>query len=47
MKMAIERENDKFLAMTLKPLSGPIGLGNRPTSAKLWTITNENGPKTR
>ena len=47
MKTALKRENDKFLAMTLKPISGLIGLGNRPNSAKLWAITHQNGPKTR
>ena len=47
MKTALKHENDKFSAMTLKPVSGPIGLGNRPTSAKLWAITHENGPKMR
>ena len=47
MKTALKRENDKFLAMTLKPLSGPIGLGNRPRSAKLWAIAHEKGLKTR
>ena len=47
MKMALKRENDKFLAMTLKPVSGPIGLGNLPRGPKLWAITHENSPKTR
>ena len=46
MNTALKRENDKFSAMTLKPISGPIGIGNRPTSAKLWAITHENGPQT-
>ena len=44
--MALERENDKFSAMTLKPVSDPIGLGNLPTSAKLWALAHENDPKT-
>ena len=47
MKTALKLQNDKFSAMTLKPVSGPIGLGNRPRSAKLWAITHENNPKTR
>ena len=47
MKTAVKRGNDKLSAMTLKPVSGPISLGNRPTSAKLWAITHENGPKKR
>ena len=46
MKTALKRENEKISAMTLKPVSGPIGLGNRPTSAKLLAITHENGHKT-
>ena len=47
MKIAQKRENDKFSAMTRKPISGPMGLGNHPRSPKLWAITNENNPKTR
>ena len=47
MKMALKRENDKFPAMTFKPVSGPIGFGNRPRRPKLWAITHENSPKTR
>ena len=43
--MTLKRENDKFSAMTLKPLSGPIGLGNRPRRPKLWPIAHENGSK--
>ena len=45
MKMAIRVGNDKFLAMTLKPVLGPIGLGNRPRRPKLWAIANENGSR--
>ena len=41
MKTALKRGNDKFSAMTLKSVSGPIGLGNRPTSAKSWAIIHE------
>ena len=47
MKTALKRENDKFSAMTLKPVLDPIGLENRPINAKLWAITHENVPKTR
>ena len=47
MKTALKRENDKFSAMTLKPVSGPIGVGNHIRSAKLWAITHENDTKTR
>ena len=42
MKTALKRENDKFSPMTLKPVSGPIGLGNRPKKPKLWAIAHEN-----
>ena len=45
MKTALKRKNDKFLVMTLKPVSGPIGLWNRPRSPKLWAMTHENGSK--
>ena len=45
MKTALKRENDKFSAMTHKPVSGPIGLGNRPRRPKLWAIAHENGSK--
>ena len=46
MKTALKDENDKFSAMTLKPVSGPICLGNRPKRPKLWAIAHENGSKT-
>ena len=45
MKTALKRENDKFSAMTLKPLSGAIGLGSRPKTPKMWAIAHENSPK--
>ena len=35
MKTTLKGENDKFSAMTLKYVSGPIGLGNRPRSLKI------------
>ena len=47
MKTALKCANDRFSAMTLKPVSGLIGLGNRPRSPKLWAITHENIPKMR
>ena len=47
MKTSLKRENEKFSAMTLKPVSGPIGLGNLPRSPQFCAITHENGPKTR
>ena len=45
MKTALEREIDKFLAMTLKPFSGLTGLVNRPIPPKLWAIAHEKGLK--
>ena len=47
MQTTLKGENKKFSDMTLKPVSGSIGLGNRPRSPKLWAITHENNPKTR
>ena len=47
MKLALKRENEKILAMNLKQVSGPIGLGNRPRIPKLWAMTHENNPKMR
>ena len=47
MKTALKGENDKFSAMTLKPVSGLTFLVNRPRTPKLWAIAHENGPKTR
>ena len=44
--MALKRENDKFSAMTLQPLSGPIGLQNRTRSPK-QSLAHENSLKTR
>ena len=45
MKMALKRENDKFLSMTLKPFSGLTGLVNRHRTPKLWDIAHEKGLK--
>ena len=42
MKTALTCENDKFSAMTLKLVSIPIGLGNRPRIPNLWAIAHEN-----
>ena len=47
MQTALKGENEKFSSMTLKPVSGPIGLVNRPETPKLWAIAHENSPKTR
>ena len=46
MKTALKGENNKFSAMTLKPVSGLTFLVNRPKTPKLWTIAHENGSKT-
>ena len=46
MKLALKRGNDRFLAITLKPLSGLIGLVNRPRTPKLWAIARENDHNT-
>ena len=45
MKTALKGENDKFLAMTLKLVSGLTCLVNRPRTSKLWAIAHENGSK--
>ena len=47
MKKNLKRENDKFLAMTLKPFSGLIGLVNCPRTPKWWAISHDKGLKTR
>ena len=46
MKTALKRENDKFSAMTLKPVSGLTCLVNCPRTPKLWAKAHENGSKT-
>ena len=43
MKMAKNYENDQFLDMPLKHISGLMGLENRPVTLKLWAIAHENG----
>ena len=45
MKTAKNDENDKFLHMPLKHVSGLTGLVNRPGTPKLWAIAHENGQK--
>ena len=47
MKSAVKRENDLFLVITLKPLSGLMVIVNRPRTTKLWVIARENGNKAR
>ena len=47
MKKAKNCENDKFLDMALKHVSGLTGLVNRPGTLKLWAIALENGQKLR
>ena len=47
MKTALKGENEKFSAMTLKPVTGLTCLVNRPKTPKLWAIAHENSPKTR
>ena len=46
MKTGVKGENDKFSAMTLKPIAGLSFLVNRPRTPKLWAIAHENGSKT-
>ena len=45
MKTAIKSENDDFLVMTLKHVSGLTVVVNRPRTPKLWGIAHENGHK--
>ena len=47
MKMTIKHENDKFLVITLKNVSGLNVVINRPGTPKPWAIAHENGPKTQ
>ena len=41
----MKRENDMFLVITLKLVSGLTVVVNRPGSPKLWAIANEKGIK--
>ena len=43
MKMAKKHENDEFLVITLKHVSGLRVVVNHPGTPKLWAITYENG----
>ena len=45
--MTIKHENDEFLGITLKHVSGLTGLANPTAIQKLWAIAHENGHKTR
>ena len=47
MKMAKNCENDQFLDMPLKHVSGLTGLVNRPGTPELWAIAHENSQKLR
>ena len=47
MKTALKRENNEFLVISLKHVSGLTGHENRPGAPKLWAIAHENGHKTR
>src|SRR3954471_16104472 len=47
MKMAIKRENDEFLVITVKHVSGLTSHANRPRNPKQWAIAHENDHKTR
>src|SRR4051812_13003175 len=47
MKTATKHENDDFLAMPLKHVSGLMGHANRPRTPKPWAIAHESGYKTR
>ena len=46
-KTTIKHENDKFMLITLKHVSGLKVDVNRPGTIKLWAITHENDHKTR
>ena len=41
MKTALKGENDKFSAMSLKPVSSLTCLVNRPRTQKQWAIAHE------
>src|SRR3954470_17766126 len=47
MKMTIKHENDEFLGITLKQVSGLKVALNSPRTIKLWAIAHENDHKTR
>ena len=45
--MAIKRENDEFLVINLKHVSGLMVVVNRRRTPKLWAIDHENVHKER
>ena len=47
MKTAIKHENDEFLVITLKHVSGLTSHANRVGTPKLWAIAHENSHKMR
>ena len=47
MKTALKRTIDIFSSFTLKPVSGPIDVGNHTKTLKLWAIAHESDLKTR
>ena len=46
MKTAIKHENDEFLVISLKHISGLTVDRDRPGTPKSWAIAHENGHKT-
>src|SRR3954469_10162444 len=44
-KTTIKHENDNFLVIPLKHVSGPTVVVNRPGTLKLWSITHGNDHK--
>jgi len=47
MKTAIKCENDEFLVIYLKHVTGLTCLANPTATQKLWAKTHENGHKTQ
>ena len=47
MTTVIKRENDEFLVISIKHVTGLTGLANPLGTQKQWEITHENGQKTR
>jgi hypothetical protein len=47
MKMTIKHENDEFLVIPLKHVSGLEVAVNLPRTIKLWAIAHENSHNTR
>ena len=45
--MAIKRENDEFLVISLKHVLGLTVVVNRPGTPKPWAIAHANGHKER